>query len=111
MFLLQAQETAGLAADVHHVAFEPFLLGLIALLPLIGFLINATASMVAARNAPRPALAQEAGHEAEYASEEEAHADDHVAHPATPEPHPVQSAGWTHSLPSLVAPGVIALSS
>jgi NADH-quinone oxidoreductase subunit L len=110
MFLLQAQETAGLAVDAHHGAFEPFLLGLIALLPLIGFLINATASLVAARNAPRPALAQEAAHETEYASEEEAHADDHVAHPATPEPHPGEATGWTHSLPSLVAPGVIALS-
>jgi len=110
MLLLQAQETVGLAADAQHGVVDPFLLGLIALLPLLGFLINATAAMVSARRAPRPTLAQQAPHESEHASEEEAHADVHVAHPATPEPHPGEASGWTHSLPSLVAPGVIALS-
>jgi NADH-quinone oxidoreductase subunit L len=89
--------------------FAPVLLGWIVLLPLIGFLINGAAALYSAvRNRP-PTLAQHPPHESEHASEEEAQADLHEAHPATPEPHAGQAAGWTHSLPSLVAPGVVGL--
>jgi NADH-quinone oxidoreductase subunit L len=106
MLLIQAQEAARAAA---HGDFHPFLLGWIALLPLVGFLINGVAAMVAVRRSPPPTLVQHLPHEAEHASEEEAHADLHEAHPATPEPHKGEAVGWTHSLPSLVAPGVVGL--
>jgi len=109
MLLLQAQDAAQAAAAVHHGEFQPFLLGLIALLPLLGFLINGAAAMTAAIRSRASTLAQHPPHEAEHASEEEAHADLHQAHPATPEPHPGEASGWTHSLPTIVAPGVIAL--
>jgi NADH-quinone oxidoreductase subunit L len=107
MLALQAQEQVVAAAA--RGDFQPFYLGLVVLLPLLGFLINAGLGMYASiRNRP-PTLAQHAPHEAEHASEEEALADLHEAHPATPEPHAGQAAGWTHLLPSFVAPGVVGL--
>ncbi len=109
MLLLQAQDVARAGAAAAHGEFHPILLGWVVLLPLLGFLINGGAALFAAIRNPPPTLAQHPPYEAEHASEQEAHADLHDAHPATPEPHPGQAAGWTHSLPSLVAPGVVAL--
>jgi NADH-quinone oxidoreductase subunit L len=109
MLLLQVQEAAHAAADVHHGEFHPFMLGMIALLPLLGFLINGAAAMFAAVRNRAPTLAQHPPHEAAHASESEAHASLHDAHPATPEPHHGQAAGWTHTLPSLVAPAAVGL--
>jgi NADH-quinone oxidoreductase subunit L len=115
-----------LAAQVQG-AFEPFLAGWIVLLPLLGFLINGVAALVAARRATLATTA--------LASEEEGHADVHGHHPAAAaehaaelaEPHP-PAAGphdphahdhahegatlpkrWTHLLPSFAGPAVVAL--
>jgi NADH-quinone oxidoreductase subunit L len=109
MLLVQAQHAAQTAADAHHGEFHPFLLGMIALLPLLGFVINGAAAMIAALRSRPSTLAQNPPHEAEHASEAEAHAELHDPHPATPEPHAGQAAGWTHALPSIVAPGVVGL--
>src|SRR5688500_809200 len=48
---LLAQEVAGEVAAEAEVLFEPTLLGLIVLLPLLGFLINGAAALLAARRA------------------------------------------------------------
>jgi NADH-quinone oxidoreductase subunit L len=109
MLLIQAQDVAHAAAEVHHGEFQPFLLGLIALLPLLGFVINGSAALIAAIRNRASTLAQHPPHEAEHASEEEALADLHGAHPATPEPHHGEAAGWTHVLPSFVAPATVGL--
>lgn len=93
-----------------HGEFHPFLLGWIVLLPLLGFVINGALAIAAAVRGRRSTLVQHPPHEAELASEEERLADLHEAHPATPEPHPGDAAGATHSLPSLVAPAVVGLS-
>jgi NADH-quinone oxidoreductase subunit L len=106
MLLLQAQEAAA-AAEVPG-DFQPFLLWAIAILPLLGFVINGALAIAAAMRR-RPTLVQQPPHEADVASEQEAHADLHEAHPATPEPHPGEAAGWTHVLPSWIAPGVVGL--
>ncbi len=80
--------------------FSPFLLGWIVLLPLIGFLVNGAVAIAARRYKPVPLAA---------ASEEEDVAHRHEEHPATPEPIPATPPAWTKSLPTFVAPGVIAL--
>jgi NADH-quinone oxidoreductase subunit L len=109
------QDAAHGAAAVAHGTFEPTLLGWIVLLPLLGFVVNGIASLIAARRALPPVAAL--GHDhAHDASEQERHADDHLDHPATPTPdahaldtHDVhdEPRGWTHTLPSFVAPGVL----
>ena len=146
MVLILALQEAAHAAPEAHAAFEPTLPGLIVLLPLIGFIINGIAALVAARAATRlRALTHgHAAHEAHgHASHDHAHAvaththveeahdahthdshavaahqhdaseqghdaHDHDAHPAGHAEEPVPT-GWTHTLPSLVAPGVMAL--
>jgi NADH-quinone oxidoreductase subunit L len=117
--LLQAAPAEAVAqeAAAHH--FEPTLLGWIVLLPLLGFVINGVAALIAARRQHRERMAHlpvgaghghdhdEAAHDvldhhaaashADHGDEEEPHAA-HVA----PAPH-----GWTHTIPSFVAPGVL----
>jgi NADH-quinone oxidoreductase subunit L len=85
--------------------FDPFLLGWIVLLPLIGFAINGVAAIVAART--RLLAARTGGLDA---SELEAHTEDHLEHPATETPREPTGRAWTHQLPTFVAPGVLALS-
>jgi NADH-quinone oxidoreductase subunit L len=164
---LLVQEVAGEVAAEAEVLFEPTLLGLIVLLPLIGFLINGAASLVAARRATtRSAFGHghghgggDIGHEPEHGahdhvpmSEEEGHHAGSVTalHPPPGEPahsplaerarvhavpplaggtshdvhhnepgdddhhhvggaaaHVDEPTGWTHLLPSFVAPGVV----
>ncbi|MEX2581950.1 MAG: NADH-quinone oxidoreductase subunit L [Gemmatimonadota bacterium] len=102
--ILRAQE----AVEAAEIAgeFEPILLGLIVLLPLLGFVINGAASVFAARShRGRPFAA--AGHH--DPSEEEAHAADHDEHPATYADQDAGGVPWTHRLPSFVAPGVMIL--
>ncbi|HEV2130811.1 MAG TPA: hypothetical protein VGR27_06900, partial [Longimicrobiaceae bacterium] len=117
MLLLQAQEAAAYgAAEAAHGAFHPTLLGWIALLPLLGFLINGFAAVAAtrARRPPPPTHAvgepsefehHDVGTEPHPADPAQAqHADDH--HDAHPPP---AAHSWTHLLPSFVAPGVVGL--
>jgi NADH-quinone oxidoreductase subunit L len=108
------QEMAEAPAEGYLGAFEPTLLGLIVLLPLLGFLVNGLAAILATRaaasrivDAPVPATA--AGGHGEP-SEEEQEAADHATHPATHADRPHTGVPWTHRLPSFVAPGVVALS-
>ena len=82
---LAIQEAVAVADE--QAAFEPTLLGLIVLLPLIGFVINGLAAVVAARRALSPG-AIDPSHDA------------HGADPQTP--------AFTHILPTFVAPGVLA---
>ncbi|MEX0911948.1 MAG: hypothetical protein WD031_00855, partial [Gemmatimonadota bacterium] len=92
---LAIQETVqGLGEGAVAAEFEPTLLGLIVLLPLIGFVINGIASLVAARKATVGRAPLGTHHEP---SEVEAGAHEHAAVP------------WTHRLPSFVAPGVVGL--
>ncbi|CAN5893886.1 NADH-quinone oxidoreductase subunit L [soil metagenome] len=121
MLLLQAQEAATYgAAEAAHGAFHPTLLGWIALLPLIGFLINGFAAIAAtrARRPPPPTYAvgepseyehHDVGtepHPADPAQAQHAHDhDDHHNDAHAPPP----ARGWTHVLPSFVAPGVVGL--
>jgi NADH-quinone oxidoreductase subunit L len=122
--MLALQEGRHAAEAVHeaaaHGAFEPTLLGWIVLLPLIGFLINATAALVAARRSA-PAPRDLAGHE--HASEFEHHAEGEQPHPTVLEEEDHDHAAhddhghaahgprpWTHTLPTFVAPGVLLLS-
>src|SRR5690606_28825671 len=95
------QETAGAVPQAAEL--EPVLLGWIILLPLIGFLINGFAAIVAARRRTvrLPADAHHGGPD-----EHEQPAEDHEGHAAT-EDEGVGS--WTHWIPSFVAPGVVAL--
>jgi NADH-quinone oxidoreductase subunit L len=131
----EAFDVAGAETAAGYAAFEPTLLGLIVLLPLLGFLFNGFAALAAARSRPRPLAhgddhhgpgehAHEVAHAHAHAdaqgrvpghdvpgisepSELEAHAEDHGAHPGTHAEEPLTGAAWTHQLPSLVAPGVI----
>src|SRR5688572_1515515 len=115
---LFAQEVAGEAAAEAEVLFEPTLLGLIVLLPLLGFLINGAAALLAARRATaRSALAHGHGHGHDAhddalgvhdhipMSEEEGH---HVGavtalHPPPGEPahSPVAESDHVHGVPPL----------
>jgi NADH-quinone oxidoreductase subunit L len=112
--ILALQEPAAQAAEVAG-GFEPTLLGLIVLLPLIGFLINGFAAISGVRTR-RVAVPLHDHHHDDGAaahghhepSEQEGEAHDHDTHAATHADHDVP-VGWTHQLPSLVAPGVVAL--
>jgi NADH-quinone oxidoreductase subunit L len=112
--ILRLQEAAGAVAEAGAGEFEPVLLGLIVLLPLLGFVINGLASVLAARSATRRLVTAVGHHEP---SEEEAHAHDHDAHPATyadddhdhAHGHGQGPVPWTHRIPSFVAPGVMLL--
>jgi len=108
--ILAVQEVVEIGAGA---GFQPTLLGLVVLLPLLGFLINGAAAIYAARLTTRrraPAVAH--GHH--DASEQEGHADDHAhhddhAHSALTD-HGESAHGhgsWTHRLPTFVAPGVV----
>ena len=123
--LLQAAPAEALATETAAHGFEPTMLAWIVLLPLIGFLINGAASLVAARRDHRDRLAHAVAH-----SDAHPHAAGgdavNAAH-ATPDAHsrdageedreeaalphvaPEQH-GWTHTLPTFVAPGVLLLS-
>jgi NADH-quinone oxidoreductase subunit L len=106
MLLFQdAVQAAGAAADTAaaHGSYEPRLLGWIVLLPLLGFLINGVAGLVAARRA-HPAT-RNLGQA--HASEQEGHDHGDEPHPTDDHGHGQQERGWTHTLPSFVAPGVV----
>ena len=95
MLLQHATETAGA-----HGEFHPVLLGWIVLLPLLGFLINGVVAFMGHRREPGPTGG--------VPSEQEAHAHGDDAHPGADEHHHAPaSKPWTHTLPSLVAPGVL----
>jgi NADH-quinone oxidoreductase subunit L len=120
------QEAAHAATEAGgHAAFHPVAPWLILLLPLLGFVLNGLMSVLAARRAlPRLAPvgdpywdshhepSEQEGHDhgtrpspVDAAAADHAHGghdDAHDAHdgPAGPKP-------WTHTLPSLVAPGVL----
>jgi NADH-quinone oxidoreductase subunit L len=100
---------AGYPGGEAHAAFEPTLLGLIVLLPLLGFLVNGFAALVAARKVSRYAPIVHADPHAEP-SEQEAEAHDHAAHPVTHADHPPPTRPWTHLIPSIVAPAAVGLS-
>jgi NADH-quinone oxidoreductase subunit L len=110
MIAINTIQEAAYGAGEAHGAFEPFLLGLIVLLPLLGFAINGLASLHAARSSRSAvAVGHEHEHEHEHGepSEQEAEATDHHAHPVTHADEPLRGVPWTHRLPSIVAPGVI----
>jgi len=101
--------------------FEPTLLGLIVLLPLIGFLINGFAAITAAREGTMIGLGDGAGHGHHGHDDHvyDAHSgdghDDHghgAGHGHDDHGHDQAHAGpvaWTHRLPTFVAPGVLAI--
>lgn len=95
--VLAVQEVGRGVTDGAHAGFEPFGLGWIVLLPLIGFLVNGIAALATRERHVLPAA---------HASEQEAHADDHADHPAGQE-HATEPHGWQYTLPSFVAPGVL----
>lgn len=112
------QEAAHAAAEAGaHGAFHPVAPWLIVLLPLIGFVINGAASMIAARRAlPKLPPVGDPHWDAHHdVSEQEGHAHEHGAHPAGHDhddhhdahDHPAGPKPWTHVLPSFVAPGVL----
>jgi NADH-quinone oxidoreductase subunit L len=112
---LHTAEASGHAATAAHAGFEPTLLAWIVLLPLLGFVINGAAALVSARRAFPAATDRElAWHD--HASEAEGRAEGDQPHPAAHDDahgghaEPLAVAGWTHRLPSLVAPGVLLLS-
>src|SRR5829696_3189791 len=108
-----------------EAAFEPTLLEWIVLLPLVGFVINGTLALMAARRA-HPPMALAHGHHHDEPSEQEGHGDqphptehaDHLGHDHAHHDvhddhdhgHAAGPAPFTHTLPSLVAPGVMLLS-
>ncbi len=116
--LIQAAPAEALTQDVAVQGFEPTLLAWIVLLPLIGFLVNGAAALMAARRAHRermahapvgihadPAVDETAAHARPSDDSRDAGVDDQEE---TPLPHVAEPArGWTHQLPSIVAPGVI----
>ncbi len=118
------QEAAHAAAEAGaHGAFHPVAPWLIVLLPLLGFVINGVASMIAARRAlPKLPPVGDPHWDAHHdVSEQEGHAHAHGAHPASHDDHhgshdshepgetdhPAGPKPWTHVLPSFVAPGVL----
>jgi NADH-quinone oxidoreductase subunit L len=125
MILLQAASDAayGAADGAHGAAFHPVLPWLIVGLPLLGFVINGLAAVIAARRAlpsvppvgdpfwdadGHAAPSEQEGHDlgtqphpVDAAAAD--HSDDgHHAHDHAAGPRP-----WTHVLPSFVAPGVM----
>jgi hypothetical protein len=78
--------------------FEPTLLWAIALLPLLGFLINGSVSLFGARRSAREALARDP-HGRGLDEEPGHHAHDDLA-PAT---------GGSRLIPTIVGPGVVGL--
>jgi NADH-quinone oxidoreductase subunit L len=122
MLLLQAHDLAATADAAHQGGWHPTAFWLIALLPLIGFLINGTLALIAARQRAAHALVPAQAHDA---SEAEQHADVHLDHPAVPghghEPEHAHGhddhahddhgheapRGLAQLLPSFVAPGVM----
>jgi NADH-quinone oxidoreductase subunit L len=119
--LIQAVPTAeavGYEATGGLHGFEPTLLALIVVLPLIGFLINGGVSLAAAYSR-RTVVAPHAT-DVTDPSELEAHSDTHAEHPGAHPHHdvhddhgaghdhaPAAPTGWAQSLPSFVAPGVM----
>ena len=117
---MQVEGAVG-AAELAHAAWEPILLGWIVLLPLLGFLINGAAAVVAARRKlPRvPPVGDPHWDEHPHVpSEFEGHDVGTEPHPADVEEaehgHDAHAAAgpkpWTHTLPTFVAPGVLLLS-
>ena len=134
-----AATQAGHGEVAHGAAFHPVLPWLILALPLLGFVINGIAAVVAARRAlPKlPPVGDPYwdthGHEEHAHAPAHAHAMAHAGAPSEQEgmdqgtrPNPVDDAHdahghdahddhahahgpkpWTHTLPSLVAPGVM----
>jgi NADH-quinone oxidoreductase subunit L len=116
--LLQAPTVTQAVDAAQATGWQPTAFWLIALLPLLGFLINGFAAIVAARARAAHAVLPPQTHDA---SEEEGHADHHLDHPAVPgHGHAPDHAhdshddhghdaprAWTHVLPSFVAPGVM----
>jgi NADH-quinone oxidoreductase subunit L len=86
-FLIQA---AGEAAGSHGGGFEPFLPGLIVLLPFLGFVINGALALISARRGADLVRSGSDGDETE--------------HHGPPGPKPA-----THALPTFIGPGVVLL--
>ncbi|MEW5928695.1 MAG: NADH-quinone oxidoreductase subunit L [Gemmatimonadota bacterium] len=120
------QEAAHAATEAGgHAAFHPVAPWLILLLPLVGFVVNGLMSVLAARRA-LPVLppvgdphwdahhesSEQEGHDhgtrpspVDAAAADHAHGGHDDAHDA--HDHPAGPKPWTHTLPSLVAPGVL----
>jgi NADH-quinone oxidoreductase subunit L len=115
--ILLVQEVVETAAGVGG-GFEPVFLGLIVLLPLIGFLINGSAAIIAARrgvttgvpDANDPAHANHDSHHPHHAGDDD-HTDahGHDSHGGHDDHGPAGELSWTHRLPTFVAPGVLAI--
>jgi NADH-quinone oxidoreductase subunit L len=113
------QEVAHTAAEgaAHGAGFEPTLLGWIILLPLLGFVINGLAAVVAGRRAlPQLPPVGDPYWDAHHGAPSEQEGMDHGVdpHPAdlhdhhdAHEQHAPVAKPWTHTLPSFVAPGVL----
>jgi NADH-quinone oxidoreductase subunit L len=117
--VVHGAEAAGSQAAAGLHSFEPTLLAWIVVLPLIGFLINGAASLFAAVGSRRGVPAPHAT-DLDDPSELEHHTADHGEHPGAHAHHdeddhhahahdhaPVAPTGWTHQIPSIVAPGVM----
>ena len=110
---IQAAPAQALAQDVTGQGFEPTLLAWIVLLPLIGFLINGSAALIAARRThraqmsllptgehPEPGVAETAAHARPADDSRDAGVDDQED---TPLPHVVEfftAAGTRYQLES-----------
>jgi NADH-quinone oxidoreductase subunit L len=127
MLLFQAASGAAHGAEdaAHSAAFHPVLPWLIVALPLLGFVVNGLASVIAARRAlpvlppvgdphwdehaaPSEGEQQNLGtdaHPVDDAAADHAHGSADDAHDA--HDHPAGPKPWTHVLPSYVAPGVM----
>ncbi|MQA89533.1 MAG: NADH-quinone oxidoreductase subunit L [Gemmatimonas sp.] len=104
--ILRVQQTAEtVVAEAQAGAFEPILLGLIVLLPLIGFAINGVAAILAARTAERRRWSSSSHHGGSEGEADEYSNETHSVMDA----EPTGVVPWTHRLPSLVAPGVMLL--
>ena len=121
--LQEAAHAATQSAEGAHGAWHSGNAAWILLLPLIGFVINGIAALAAARRSlprvppvgdphwdahghdePSEQEGMDHGvdpHPADHAHDAHAHDDHHDAHAPAPE------RGWTHTLPSIVAPGVM----
>ncbi len=107
MAVIASVQEVGEAVAGGGGVFEPTLLGLIVLLPLIGFVINGALALIAARATLRRHPIAAVHHD--DPSEQEAEATDHDLHPAAHGGHEIGVVPWTHRLPSFVAPGVVGL--
>ena len=105
------QEVVGAVGGPQAAEFQPTLLWLIVVLPLLGFVVNGLLAVVAARSGAIVGPVDRHGHGHEDPSEQEQEADDHDLHPATHDDdhHGHAARPWTHVLPSFVAPGVVAV--